>query len=72
MNVHANTNSKSNRGNEIISIVKGIQISAEAMKQIELNVKKASLQIIWKSYEVIELNMVEGYLPPHLKSNNKY
>lgn len=71
MNVHAKTNSKSNRGNEIISTVKGIQISSEVMKQIELNMKKASLKIIWTSYDVIELNIVEGYLPPHLKSNNK-
>lgn len=71
MNVHAKTNSKSNRGNEIISTVKGIQISSEVMKQIELNMKKASLKIIWASYDVIELNMLEGYLPPHLKSNNK-
>ena len=71
MNINAKTNSIINRGNEIISIVKGIQIPTEAMKQIELNMKKASLQIIWTSYELIELNMVEGYLPTHLKSNNK-
>jgi hypothetical protein len=71
MNRNAKTNLKSNRGNEIISMVKGIQISAESMKHIELSMIKASLQIIWASYEAIELNMVEGCLPPHLKSNKK-
>jgi hypothetical protein len=71
MNRNATTNSKSNIRNEIIPMLKGIQISAESMKHIELSMKKASLQIIWASYEAIELNMVEGCLPPHLKSNKK-
>jgi len=58
MNRNATTNSKSNIRNEIIPMLKGIQISAESIRLIEINMTKAAAQRIWSQYENMEINMV--------------